>query len=112
VAHKHTICRFTISSTGQMVGQSRFRLVDANGQDIRSKYSAFNCKPVITSNPGSTNKGDVQFGSKADFQFASNSDLPFISKPMDHKVSKPIHPFVSSIIHSTRVEWVGRGAGL
>jgi hypothetical protein len=98
----------------------RFRVVDADGQDLRSKHSAFNVKSVITSKPDATNKDDVQFeskttagiiteddaqfGSNADSgitekneeQFASNADLPFTSKPM--------HPFVSSYIHSTRVD--------
>jgi hypothetical protein len=65
----------------------RFRVFNADGQDIRSKHSAFNCKPVITSKPGATDINEEQFG--------LNTGLP--------SISKLTHPLVSSKIHSTRV---------
>lgn len=70
--------------------QYRFRVVDANGQDISSGHYTTN------DNSNCSDKHDVKLG--------SNADLPFVSKPMHPFVSKPIYPFGSNHTHSTRVE--------
>jgi hypothetical protein len=66
--------------------QYRFRVVDADGQDISSRDFADAYNTV------NSDERDVKLRSKAELQ----------------SISKPIHPFVSSHIHSTRVECTGR----